>query len=166
MTEIKEERLIERELEERVRDLEERNKQLEDTILEYQYQLGEKERPLPETTLREYLDGMNDSKKIKDYKSKKYIVTEARIEDYGFKRELFWMIGGLYIDLIDSEGRKTRFKKFDYKKSKKEIEEILNKAQNASDVKFEVHSYPKGGLFPGNYYFVNNVFIEGKKINL
>lgn len=123
---------------------------LEAQVAEYQYQLGERERPIQEIDLKEYLDDLAVLEKLKKLEGNKVIVTGAKVGNIGINRDpfLLWPIRRLYADIADSSGKVTRF----YyamqilKHSKEEkIEDIVKQAKK-SEAPLIVNFHRLGGI--------------------
>jgi len=150
-------------------------KKQEETILEYQYEKGEKTRPLDEVSLGDYLKNLLDKSKRPKYEGKGYII-EAEIKDAGFRRD-WWFFGlnFLCIDILDQEGNTVKsalnkdgktitFSKYSYNsKKRKETYETL---KGLIGKKTKLIAYSFVGPFDGLYLGVRKIISEGKMINL
>jgi hypothetical protein len=165
MTEIKEKKSTEAELEERVRELEEENQGLKKQLLEYQYKTGEKKKPLDEKNLVEYLDALNDPEKVEEYKSKKYIVAGATIADFDSKLDpcLLFCVGYLYIDVLDQKGNTTRFTDHLYNRKKKE--DFVDKLEKLRGTEVSLVVSTDIGPFGGKYHHFDKIITKKEVID-
>jgi len=148
-----------------VEALKKQNAEYKDTILEYQYILGEKKRPLDEKTLVEYLDALNDPEKVKDYKSKNYIVTRATIVGSDFKKDpwFLFLVSYLYIDVLDQQGNTTRFTDHLYNRDKKE--DFIEKLEKLKGTEVSLVVSTDIGSFGGKYYHFDKIITKEEVID-
>ena len=99
----------------------------EKQISEYQYRTGEKQRPGPGITLKDYLDGLNNRK----YNGKRVIIREAKISTPVSKRD--WLFFPHYLQFtVHSDEAEASFIHWCPKKHKPIIKDILDSIVNTN----------------------------------
>jgi hypothetical protein len=109
--------------------LREERTELEAQVLTYEYRLGIKSRPPQEITLNGYLTRLNNQNTkgntIKEGKESGFILTNARVTGFGFKRDWIFFLHYLYVDVSDNEGNNVRLIHWCSKKYQPVFNEIL-----------------------------------------